>query len=165
MTQTTIYRNDATGYRVTLVDNERGYAEVTDSLNYRFPMAGADYQHAAVLAASRAHLNGAVLVATPEPVQMTSPLAADAQVRSERPLVAGTIGLPTLPQARCLTRDLVTRGYASPTGQTAPMPVLIAMARRGWLDLDHPIRPGHGHVNAAGKRALAAYVAKHGEVL
>lgn len=163
MTQTTIYRNDKSGYTVTLIDNGRG-ATVKDSLGYNFPMVGADYPHAARLAASRAHFAGAIEVATPEPAQIVSPLAADAQVRSDRPLAAGVIGLPSLPQARCLTRELVTRGYASVTGQTAPMPVLIAMARRGWLDLDHPIRPGHGHVNAAGKRALAAYVAKHGPV-
>jgi hypothetical protein len=173
---TTIYRNDTTGYQVTLVDNGRG-ARVTDSLGYNFPMVGADYPHAATLAASRAHLNGAVEVPAPAPAQMHSPLAADAQVRSPRPLAngGGSADIPTLPQARCLKWSVgddaaapirpVTRGFASVDGRTAPLPVLIAMARRGWLDLDHPIRPSYGRVTKAGHLALLAYITKHGEVL
>lgn len=168
---TTTYRNDSTGYRVTLVDNGRGYAEVTDSLNYRFPMAGADYPFAGLLASSRAKLNGAVEVppvATPAPA--TSPLPVELQTRSARPLATGaTLTMPTLPQARCLDWGQhgwpVRRGVASVTGATAPMPVLIAIARRGWLDLDNPARPTEGCVTDAGRRALAAYVAKNGEVL
>lgn len=172
MTQTTIYRNDATGYRVTLVDNGRGYAEVTDSLNYRFPMAGADYPFAAVLAASRAHLNGAVEVAAPAPAQMTSPLAVDAQVPASNLAAGAVLTMPTLPQARCLdwarNKSLsasVFRGRASSTGQTATLDQLQAMARRGWLELDRRVAPNRGTLTAAGRNALAAYVAKHGEVL
>lgn len=172
MTQTRTYRNDATGYRVTLTDNGRD-ARVTDSLGYDFPMVGADYPHAAVLAASRARLNGAVEVATPAPAQMTSPLAADAQVRSERPLVAGVIGLPTLPQARCLKwatdggqyGRAIRRGHASHVGNTATRDQLVAMHRRGWVTLDNATRPTAGAITKAGAAALAAYVAKHGEVL
>lgn len=175
MTQTTkTYRNDATGYRVTLTDNGRG-AIVTDSLGYSFPMVGADYPFAAVLAASRARLNGATEVpALPEPAQMTSPLAADAQVRQARPLATGaTFTMPLLTQARCLawaaraigTRGAVRRGYASPTGASATLSQLLGMARRDWLTLDHPYRPTLGTITAAGRAALAAYVAKHGEVL
>jgi hypothetical protein len=172
---TTIYRNDSTGYTVILTDNGRGFAEVADSLNYRFSMVGADYPHAAVLAKSRAHLNGAVEVPAPVTQQMTSPLAADARVRSTRPLVAGVVGEPTLPQARCLQWSAggtgylgarpVRRGRASVTGATAPLDVLIAMSRRGWMTLDHPIRPMAGDITDAGRRALATYIAKHGEVL
>lgn len=168
---TTIYRNDTTGYTVTLIDNGRGGARVTDSLNYDFPMVGSDYPFAATLAKSRAHLNGAVEVPAAPAAQMTSPLPAALQVKSSRPLVANVIGLPTLPQARCLdwarNRSLsatVFRGVASHTGQTAPMPVLVAMARRGWLELDHPIRPTQGTITEAGRNALAAYVAKNGPV-
>ncbi len=185
---TKTYRNDTTGYRVTLIDNGRG-ARVTDSLGYDFPMVGADYPHAATLAKSRAHNNGAVEVPqvgwpTPcqhgdyncllcdAPAQMASPLPAELQVRSSRPLAdgGGSADIPTLPQARCLSwaatfaRE-VRRGNASVDGRTAPMPVLVAMARRGWLDLDHSIRPTYGEITATGRRALAAYVAKHGEVL
>lgn len=173
---TTIYRNDTTGYTVTLIDNGRGGARVTDSLNYDFPMVGSDYPFAATLAASRAHLNGAVEVPAAPAAQMTSPLPADLQVKSSRPLVANVIGLPTLPQARCLSwagrsgqwaegvRGTVRRGFASIAGNTAPMPVLVAMARRGWLELDHPIRPTEGAITEAGRNALAAYVAKNGPV-
>lgn len=198
---TTTYRNDITGYRVTLVDNGKG-ARVTDSLGYDFPMVGADYPHAKTLAASRAHLNGAAPVGCadcdapavaesqghgmPEgqtgpkcsrhsqPRDLWSPLPAELQVRSARPLAAGVIGLPSLPQARCLNWSVgddaampirpVVRGFASVDGRTAPMPVLIAMARRGWLELDHPIRPSYGRATKAGHLALLAYVTKHGEV-
>lgn len=164
MTQTTIYRNDKSGYTVTLIDNGRG-ATVKDSLGYNFPMVGADYPYARTLAASRAHLNGAVEVpAAPAPAQIVSPLAWAAQVRSDRPLAAGTIGLPSLPQARCLTHDTVRRGFASVDGRSAPMPVLIAMWRRGWMTLDNSIRPTYGTITLAGERALAAYVAKNGPV-
>ena len=172
MTTTKTYRNDSTNYWVTLTDSGHGVAAVTDSLGYRFPMVGSDYAHAATLAASRAHNNGAVeVVAVPAPAPMASPLPAELQVRSARPLAVGVIGLPSLPQARCLqwvVRDTfngkVMRGYASTDGRTAPMPVLIAMSRRGWLELDHPIRPTSGTITDAGRNALAAYVVKHGEV-
>ncbi len=180
---TTTYRNDTTGYVVTLIDNDRGGARVTDSLGYNFPMDGADYPHAAALAARRAHRSGAALVpqvATPAP--LASPLAPETQVRSARPLAAGTtLTMPTLPQARCLLWSVgitpgvvadgtppvrpVKRGYASVDGRTAPLTVLQAMARRGWLQLDHPIRPTQGTVTKAGHLALLAYVTKHGEVL
>jgi hypothetical protein len=171
---TTIYRNDTTGYTVTLIDNGRGGARVTDSLNYDFPMVGSDYPFAATLAKSRAHLNGAVEVPAAPAAQMTSPLPVDLQVKSSRPLVANVIGLPTLPQARCLNWSVgddaampvrpVARGFASVDGHTAPMPVLIAMARRGWFELDHPIRPTYGRATQAGHLALLAYVTKNGEV-
>lgn len=171
MTQTTIYRNDTTGYRVTLMDNGRD-ARVTDSLGYDFPMVGADYPHAAVLAASRAHLNGAVEVAAPAPAQMVSPLTTDAQVPASNLAAGAVLTMPTLPQARCLdwahNKSLsasVFRGQASSTGQTATLDQLLGMARRGWLTLDHPYRPTYGTITAAGRNALAAYVAKHGEVL
>lgn len=167
---TTIYRNDITGYTVTLTDNGRGYAKVTDSLNYEFPMVGPDYRHAGTLAKSRAHFGGAVEVPAAPTAQMSSPLRTEAQVRQSRPLVANVIGLPTLPQARCLVRakyrdGSVRRGFASVDGRTAPMPVLVAMARRGWLELDHPIRPTQGTITDAGRRAVTAYVAKNGPVL
>lgn len=174
---TTIYRNDITGYTVTLTDNGRGYAKVTDSLNYEFPMVGPDYRHAGTLAKSRAHFGGAVEVPAAPTAQMSSPLRTEAQVRQSRPLVANVIGLPTLPQARCLSwadrngqwaegvRGTVRRGFASIAGNTAPMPVLVAMARRGWLELDHPIRPTQGTITDAGRRAVTAYVAKNGPVL
>lgn len=174
MTQTKTYRNPDTGYWVTLTDSGHRVAAVTDSLGYRFPMIGADYPHAAVLAASRAHNNGAVEVpAAPAPVPMVSPLAPAAQVRSTRPLVAETIGLPTLPQARCLTwatgagdrSRAIHRGRASVIGMTAPLDVLIAMSRRGWVMLDHPTMPMSATVRPAGRSALNAYVAKHGPVL
>lgn len=171
MTQTKIYRNDATGYRVTLTDNGRGYAVVTDSLDYRFPMTGADYKHAALLAASRAHLNGAVEVAaTPAPAQIVSPLAPAAQVPASNLAAGATLTVPTVAQARSLQWATdndggVRRGHASVTGQTATFDQLRAMARRGWLHLDHPVRPCSGIITNAGRAALAAYVAQHGEVL
>jgi hypothetical protein len=169
MTTTTIYCNDKTGYWVTLTDNGRG-ATVVDSKGYNFPMVGADYPHAGQLASSRAHFNGAVEVPAPAaPAPVASPLVSDAQVRSARPLSSNTIGLPTDAQARCLdwckSGWSIRRGVASVTGSTATLDQLQAMARRGWLDLDHPIRPTRGEINTAGRNALAAYVAKHGEVL
>lgn len=128
MTQTTIYRNDSTGYMVKLIDVQPGVARVEDSKGYSFPMIDDDYPYAALLAKSRAHLNGAVEVPanplvpnvegfegrcavtcaprrrhTCKPAQMTSPLEAPAQVRSARPLATGaTLTMPELPQARCL---------------------------------------------------------------
>jgi hypothetical protein len=169
---TTTYRNDSNGYWVTLEDrdNVRCVAIVTDSLGYRFPMIGADYPHAATLARSRAHNNGATEVppvAAPAPA--ASPLAVDVQVRSARPLASNTTGLPTFPQARAMAVAIKW----TPEGRPATiqrcartnLALMIAMSRRGWLDLDHQIRPTEGCVTDAGRRALAAYVAKHGEVL
>lgn len=168
---TRIYRNDATGYTVTLTDNGRGSARVTDSLGYDFAMVGSDYPFAALLAESRAGMNGAVEVPTPAARQMASPLAADAQVRSARPLAGptGNIGEPSLPQARCLAWaarsavGTVRRGVASVTGATAPYTVLQAMARRRWFTISGDRTMAL--ITDTGKRALAAYVAKHGEVL
>lgn len=177
MTQTTTYRNPDTGYTVKLLDIRPGVAKVTTSDGFDFPMIGIDYPHAKTLAASRAHLNGAIEVSywTSAPEQMTSPLAPANQVRSARPLANGAnLTMPTLPQARCLawaapTTDgrtvEVRRGNASVIGATAPYTVLQAMARRGWLLLDHDTRPTYGVITTAGRNALAAYVAKHGEVL
>ncbi len=171
---TTTYRNDSTGYRVTLIDNGRGYAKVTDSRGYEFPMVGADYRFAALLASSRAAHNGAVLVAdVAAPAPVTSPLTSETQVPASNLAAGATLTMPLLPQARCLawsagadwgTRQ-VRRGYASVTGQTATSAQLFAMARRGWMELDHPYRPTFGMITGAGRHALAAYVAKHGEVL
>lgn len=171
---TKIYRNDSTGYIVTLIDNGRG-ARVKDSLGYDFPMVGSDYPFAGILAASRAKLNGAAEVAAPAPAQMTSPLAASEQVRMARPLAAGgagSVGGPTLPQARCLNwasagdrSRVIHRGRASVIGMTAPLDVLVAMSRRGWVTLDHPTMPVSATIKPAGRNALAAYIAKHGEVL
>lgn len=173
---TTMYRNDSTGYTVTLIDNGKG-ARVFDSLGYDFPMVGADYPHAVTLAKSRAHFNGAVEIEAPTERQMTSPLPAALRVRSSRPLVSNTIGLPTLPQARCLKWSAsstgsgpldvrrVHRGRASVIGMTAPLDVLTAMSRRGWVTLDHPTMPMSATITDTGRKALAAYVAKHGEVL
>ncbi len=167
---TTTYRNDATGYRVTLTDNGKG-ARVTDSNGYDFPMVGADYPFAALLAASRAKLNGATEVPAPTaPAQVASPLESSAQVRSARPLAAGaTLTMPSLPQARCLawasgrSVGTVRRGVASVTGQTAPYTLLQAMARRGWFTISEDRTAAL--ITDTGRRALAAYVAKHGEVL
>lgn len=172
MTQTKTYRNPTTGYTVTLTDNGRG-ARVTTSDGFDFPMVGADYPFATLLASSRAHLNGAVeLPASPAPAQMTSPLAPDAQVSSARPLAAGaTLTMPTLPQARCLSwattahSGMVRRGVASVTGQTAPLSVLVAMVRRGWFEWPTGLKMQAAALTDTGRRALAAYVAKHGQVL
>lgn len=174
ITTTKIYRNDTTGYRVTLIDNNRGYAKVADSKGYEFPMVGSDYPFAATLAASRARLNGAVEVPAAPARQMTSPLAVDAQVRSARPLAdgGGVADLPTLPQARilqwCMSAPFgraVARGHADHLGRTATHSQLIAMWRRGWLDLDNTVRPTRGSITRNAAAALAAYVAQHGQVL
>jgi hypothetical protein len=172
---TTTYRNDITGYVVTLIDNERGHAVVTDSKGYSFPMVGADYPHAATLARGRAHLNGAAEVPqVGAPAPIVSPLASEAQVPASNLATGATLTMPTLPQARCLAwasrttlagSGTVLRGNASVTGQTATFDQLRAMARRGWLDLNHPVRVNLGVITPAGRAALAAYVAKHGEVL
>ena len=164
---TTIYRNDTTGYTVTLIDNGKG-ARVVDSLNYDFPMVGSDYPHAAVLARSRAHLNGAVLVATPEPTQMTSPLAPAAQVPASNLAAGAKLTEPSLPQARCLDwavrvgRGIVRRGPVSLLGNTAPLTVLIAMKRRGWFTISED--RSMALITDTGRRVLSAYVTKHGEV-
>jgi hypothetical protein len=172
---TTTYRNDTTGYTVTLIDNGPTRTRVIDSKGYSFPMIDVDYPHAATLAASRAHLNGATLVPAPAPVQMASPLAADAQVRTVKPLRKEAIlTMPTTAQARCLNwaandpdsyDGKVGRGMPSASGSTVHASTLRAMALRGWLDLDHPIRPNYGKITDTGRHALAAYVAKYGEVL
>lgn len=172
MTTTTIYRNDTTGYTVTLIDVKPGVARVKDSNGYDFPMIDADYPHAATLAKSRAHFGGAIEVPAPAPAQMTSPLPVALQVRSSRPLAtgaAGAIGEPTLPQARCLDwakhGGIIRRGMATYAGSTATMSQLIGMMRRGWVTLDDNRRPTQGRITCTGMRALVAYVAKHGEVL
>lgn len=171
MTQTKTYHNDRTGYTVTLVDNGRGYAEVSDSLNYRFPMVGADYPHAATLAKGRAGINGAVEVpAVPAPAQIVSPLAPVAQVAPSNLAAGATLTMPTLPQARCLDwaatahGGIVRRGVASHTGHTAPLPVLVAMVRRGWFEWPAGLKMQAVKVTGTGMRALAAYVARNGEV-
>lgn len=40
--------------------------------------------------------------------------------------------------------------------------MLKAMARRGWLELDNKVRPSYGTVTDAGRRALAAELARTG---
>lgn len=202
-----IYRNPATGYTVRLTDNGRGYAVVTDNRGYRFPMVGADYPFAALLAASRAHLNGAtevppiakrigdmnpsecdavvreaiaklnaelnhpamIAALSEAPVgQMTSPLTADAQ--SSDGLSAGaTLTMPTDAQGRTLQGAAtirgdgqwarIYRGQPCAAAGVATLSTLKAMARRGWLELDHPVRPSYGTVTDAGKRALARWTA------
>ncbi len=169
---TTTYRNEDTGYRVTLTDNENGYAKVTDSKGYEFPMVGADYRFAALLASSRAAHNGAVLVAdVPAPAPVTSPLTPDTQVPASNLAAGATLTVPTEAQARAMAIAIkwssaqLGRGPVVRRGRRTPAPMLRAMARRGWLVLDHSIRPTAGTITPAGRYALAAYVAKHGEVL
>lgn len=176
ITTTKIYRNDTTGYRVTLIDNNRGYATVKDSNGYDFPMVGSDYPFAATLAASRARLNGAVEVPAAPVAQMESPLAPADRKASFLASPGATLIVPSLPQARCLawsdngdaepfSRRRIRRGRASHVGMTAPLDVLIAMSRRGWVILDHPTMPMSAMMTDTGKRALATYIAQHGEVL
>lgn len=190
---TTIYRNDTTGYTVTLIDNGRG-AIVKDSKGYAFPMVGSDYPYAGILAASRAKLNGATEVPAPDAYVPSGPpvvtptgrsklaarfgeQAAEAAIaKVTRPLTnpGASLVIPSLPQARCLLWSAgddaaaavrpVARGFASVDGRTAPLPVLVAMARRGWLELNHPIRPTFGRITRAGHLALLAYVTKNGPV-
>jgi hypothetical protein len=167
---TTIYRNDTTGYTVTLTDNGRG-ARVTDSKGFTFPMVGSDYPYAGLLAKSRAHLNGATEIPAAPVAQMTSPLAVTDQRASHLVNPGASLVMPSLPQARCLAwaqncdpYHRVRRGRASVIGKTAPLDVLIAMSRRGWVTLDHDIMPTSGCITRAGSNALAAYVAKNGPV-
>lgn len=40
--------------------------------------------------------------------------------------------------------------------------MLRSLARRGWVELNHPIRPSYGTLTDSGRRALARYEAKHG---
>lgn len=172
MTQTKTYRNEATGYTVTLIDYRPGVAKVVDSKGYDFAMIGIDYKHAPLLASSRAHINGAVEVAAvPEPAQIVSPLAPAAQVAPSNLATGATLTMPTLPEARCIdwayTHDgSIRRGMASVTGATAPLSVLRAMARRGWVTLHGSgYRPTHATVKPSAAAALATYRRKHGEVL
>ncbi|MES2211377.1 MAG: hypothetical protein V4515_14535 [Chloroflexota bacterium] len=170
MTQTTkTYSNPDTGYWVTLVDNGNGAARVTDSLAYSFPMAGADYPFAALLASSRAAHNGAVEVpAAPAPAQIVSPLAPAAQVAPSNLATGATLIMPTLPQARCLAYanwsvvGTILRGPVSATGRTAPFTQFIAMRRRGWFTISEDRTMAL--ITDTGKRALARYIAQNGPV-
>jgi hypothetical protein len=152
---TTTYRNDTTGYRVTFTDFGRGEALVTDSLGYAFPMTGADYRHAGLLAHSRAKLNGAVLVPDAPAAQMTSPLAADAQVPASN-LARGS-SLTTLSdaaarailEARAAQVDTLTRS------KSTTLPMLQALVRRGHAEWTHRFRTVR--VTAAGRIAADAW--------
>ncbi len=139
----TIYRNDVTNYQVTLIDTGRG-ARVIDSKGYDFPMVGADYPHAALLAASRAHLNGAVEVpAVAAPAPVVSPLAPAAQVPASNLGRGARLTVMSEPLARAVVGARVARGGGHAIGTrlgrnaVTTLPMLQALVRRGhaeWVE-------------------------------
>jgi len=96
--------------------------------------------------------------------QIESPLPAAERCASG--LARGaTLTMPTEPQARALAK-VDGEGFLRRFGVFGVGHIMLrALARRGWVDLDHPIRPLYGRITSAGRRALAAYERKHGPVL
>lgn len=101
-------------------------------------------------------------VCPPPAPQMASPLPAAERCTSG--LATGaTLTMPTEPQARIMSEaadwwaGTVRRGRHCPETATTGLRNMRAMARRGWLELDDPIRPTYGTLTDAGRRALARY--------
>lgn len=89
---------------------------------------------------------------TTEVKQIISPLRADE--RSASMLATGaTLTMPTDAQAVCL-RLAHRNGGIIHRGVLCNLRQLKGMARRGWLTLDHPIRPTYGELTEAGLKAL-----------
>lgn len=101
------------------------------------------------------------------PQYIASPL-----VESERQssgLARGArLTMPTVAQARVMGIAVKwqTPGYPAyvTRSRRCDLRMLRALARRGWVELDHPIRPLRGDLTDAGRHALAAYERKHGAV-
>lgn len=153
---TTTYRNDVTGYRVTLTDNGKG-ARVTDSLGYDFPMNGSDYPFAGLLASSRAKLNGAVEVPQMATSQMASPLTAATQVPASNLRVGSSLTTVSDPLARAIVGARAAlggrrEGVRLHRSAVTTLPMLQALVRRGhatWVERFRTVEiTGAGHVAA-----------------
>lgn len=114
---------------------------------------------------------------TPEPVdldelraeltatQMTSPL-----VEGERQFSGLAGGGAAANAMSAPVRDMLATAARHPQGEiwrgggrgAFRLPMLRAAARRGWLALNHPIRPAYATITDAGRRALAAEIARTG---
>lgn len=93
--------------------------------------------------------------------QVVSPLPAAERCSSG--LAAGaTLTMPTEPQARALA-GADTFGHIPRYGyRGVGYTVLRALKRRGWVELNHPVRFDLGRITEAGRKALARYEARHG---
>lgn len=99
------------------------------------------------------------------PAQMESPLPAAERCTSG--LADGaTLTMPTEPQYRIMHVSAKWTPVGTPVvlqrWRGCNITMLRALARRGWVELNHPIRPSHGTLTDAGRKALARYEAKHG---
>lgn len=117
--------------------------------------------YARTMARREAETHNARAAIDPGTPQITSPLAEDEQQRSGLAgggPAANAMSAPVLARLRVATLGS-GRLYR---GRMTNLRMLKAMARRGWLELDHPIRPTLGMVTDAGRRALAAELARTG---
>lgn len=162
-TRLKIYRNEATGYALTMVTDAQGVIHVTDSEAFHATTVDAD--RAETILWERSLRFGAKPHQAPAPT-MASPLATDAQVPSANLGRGSSLTTMTDAQARVvsyalkrITTGVIHRGSSELDGY-ATAPMLRAMARRGWLELDDKIRPTYGTVTDAGRTALEWYDAQ-----
>ncbi len=157
-TRIKIYRNEATGYALTMVTDAQGVIHVTDS--EAFHATTVDPADAAAILWERSLRFDARPHQAPAPT-MASPLAADAQVPSANLARGSTLTQMSDAQATVArfavehVGGCVFRGPAD--GQTATATMLRAMERRGWLQLDNRIRPQYGRMTPHGVKALERY--------
>jgi hypothetical protein len=106
-----------------------------------------------------------VFALAPAPAQIESPLPA-AERRCSGLARGATLTMPTEPQARVMAITVKWTREGAPLqifrSKRCDLRMLRALARRGWLELNHPIRPTYGTLTDAGRKALAAYEAKYG---
>lgn len=124
--------------------------------------------YARTMARREAEAHNARMASQPAPAQMASPLPVNEQRSSGLAGGGAAANAMSWPMARIMSEALdwwagtVRRGRHCPETATTGLRNMRAMARRGWLELDHPIRPTLGTVTDAGRRALAAELARTG---
>jgi hypothetical protein len=157
MNRTLVFdRNGVVGYGETGADGNRWYT-VTDT---RTGESATNTAWAIVLPIARRWADHTV-----EPAQVVSPLVESEQRRSG--LAGGGVAAEQMtgPGAAKLAEAVASDGkLRRGSGQRygyANRRQLVALARRGWLTLDHDIRPTGGIVTPAGVTALLRWMASH----
>lgn len=162
-TRVKVWTNDATGYALTTVTDAYGVTHVTDTngahRTFAGPSAPADVERVTWELSIR---YDARPYQAPAPT-MASPLEPTAQVRPSNLSRGVSVTKMTDAQARAMryaiesTRTAVIHRGSPELDGYATAPMLRAMERRGWLQLDDRVRPSYGRVTPHGRRALERY--------
>lgn len=154
-TRIKIYTNTETDYALTMVTDAQGIVHVTDSEGFHATTLSPT--DAETILWERSLRFGAKPYQAPAP-QMASPLTPAAQVPAANLGRGASLTTMNDAQATKIREALdvagaVWRGPVS-AKRHAPLSMLRAMAKRGWLELDNRIRPTFGTVTDAGRKAL-----------